>query len=205
MKWSLQNCARVVVLDNFCCDMIASNCITAKWNFGGIWIVMKTFLAKWAPGTLQWQMVNPTIIPLPSHYEKYGRINHMNMLGTTISTQQIKPHGSRVHIVGNITQVKLNTHIERHSRPVYSWWIKGLDTWRVLDNVLFRTIESYSSFTSRRWKTMRQEPRLFTTTLYIGCNLSWMPMIYIVSKFQMKDNDFSLVLVLFLHMHLYAS
>ena len=34
----------------FCCDIIAGNWITAKWNFHRIWIMMENSLVKWVPG-----------------------------------------------------------------------------------------------------------------------------------------------------------
>ena len=42
--WAVMACAK------FCCDMITSNWIRAKWNFHRIWIVMEKSLVKWVPG-----------------------------------------------------------------------------------------------------------------------------------------------------------
>ena len=42
-SWAVVACAK------FCCDMITSNWITAKWNFHRIWIVMEKSLVKWVP------------------------------------------------------------------------------------------------------------------------------------------------------------
>ena len=44
-SWAFVACAK------FCCDMITSNWIKAKWNFHRIWIVMEKLLVKWVPGT----------------------------------------------------------------------------------------------------------------------------------------------------------
>ena len=43
-SWAVVACAK------FCCDMVISNWIRAKWNFHRIWIVMEKSLVKWAPG-----------------------------------------------------------------------------------------------------------------------------------------------------------
>ena len=43
-SWAVVACAK------FCCDMITSYWIRAKWNFHQIWIVMEKLLAKWVPG-----------------------------------------------------------------------------------------------------------------------------------------------------------
>ena len=49
-SWAVVACAK------FCCDMVTSNWIRAKWNFHRIWIVMDKSLVKWAPGwLLAWQ------------------------------------------------------------------------------------------------------------------------------------------------------
>ena len=40
-SWAVVACAK------FCCDMITSNWIRAKWNFHRIWIVMEKSLVKW--------------------------------------------------------------------------------------------------------------------------------------------------------------
>ena len=42
-SWAVVACAK------FCCDMVISNWIRAKWNFHRIWIVMEKSLVKWAP------------------------------------------------------------------------------------------------------------------------------------------------------------
>ena len=44
-SWAVVACAK------FCCDVVISNWIRAKWNFHRIWIVMEKSLVKWAPGT----------------------------------------------------------------------------------------------------------------------------------------------------------
>ena len=46
-SWAVVACAK------FCCDMVISNWIRAKWNVHRIWIVMEKSLMKWAPG--QWK------------------------------------------------------------------------------------------------------------------------------------------------------
>ena len=45
-SWAVVACAK------FCCDVIISNWIRAKWNFHHIWIVMKKSLVKWVPVSL---------------------------------------------------------------------------------------------------------------------------------------------------------
>ena len=42
-SWAVVACAK------FCCDVIISNWIRAKWNFHHIWIVMEKSLVKWVP------------------------------------------------------------------------------------------------------------------------------------------------------------
>ena len=42
-SWAVVACAK------FCCDMVISNWIRAKWNFHRIWIVMEKSLVKWVP------------------------------------------------------------------------------------------------------------------------------------------------------------
>ena len=42
------SCA-VVACAQICCDLMASNGITARWSFHRIWIVSKKSLVKWAP------------------------------------------------------------------------------------------------------------------------------------------------------------
>ena len=44
-SWAVVACAK------FCCDVIISNWIRAKWNFHHIWIVMEKSLVKWVPDT----------------------------------------------------------------------------------------------------------------------------------------------------------
>ena len=46
-SWAVVACAK------FCCDMVISNWIRAKWNFHRIWIVMEKSLVKWAPEPMQ--------------------------------------------------------------------------------------------------------------------------------------------------------
>ena len=55
IKWSLQYLAHgttarlsCVACAKFCCDMVISYWIRAKWNFHRIWIVMEKSLVKWA-------------------------------------------------------------------------------------------------------------------------------------------------------------
>ena len=60
-SWAVVACAK------FCCDMVISNWIRAKWNFHRIWIVMEKSLVKWAPGLL-------------THYWPLKRTNHWWLL-----------------------------------------------------------------------------------------------------------------------------
>ena len=46
-SWAVVACAK------FCCDVIISNWIRAKWNFHHIWIVMEKSLVKWVPESEQ--------------------------------------------------------------------------------------------------------------------------------------------------------
>ena len=45
-SWAVVACAK------FCCDVIISNWIRAKWNFHHIWIVMEKSLVKWVPALI---------------------------------------------------------------------------------------------------------------------------------------------------------
>ena len=49
-SWAVVACAK------FCCEMVISNWIRAKWNFHRIWIVMEKSLVKWAQ-VLMWNWI----------------------------------------------------------------------------------------------------------------------------------------------------
>ena len=66
----------VVACGKFCCNMVISNWITAKWNFHRIWIVMEKSLVKWARTT-----VSVDFTHIRHHcFTDTGSIIHLNTL-----------------------------------------------------------------------------------------------------------------------------
>ena len=84
-SWAVVACAK------FCCDVIISNWIRAKWNFHHIWIVMEKSLVKWVPEPLALYFIDAYVrypefdvsstVRAPGHYlDRYQCVVNFELL-----------------------------------------------------------------------------------------------------------------------------
>ena len=104
IKWSLQYLAHgaVVACAKFCCDMITSNWIRAKWNFHRIWIVREKSLAKWA---------------------NISHINGQAFMGPLSPSAECFPWTSLLHFGKNHVQTPLKLWFSIHFPKYMITWI----------------------------------------------------------------------------------
>ena len=80
-SWAVVACAK------FCCDVIISNWIRAKWIFHHIWIVMEKSLVKWVP-----EPEGLTILVLKPQYSGITRSIPRLMMPGFLHHQAISNH-----------------------------------------------------------------------------------------------------------------